>query len=581
MAGADPSKPAGPRGGHHRPPGPRGRWPRRLAQIAGGLLLGLALAEGAFHVRDHGAFPHLNLYVPDARLGVRLRPGRSQRLAFGANPLTSVRIDREGLRGGGLPPPVEGEVLVVGDSQVFGLGVEEDQTASAELSRMLGGRTVINAGIPTYGPPEYNAVIEEILAKRRARIVVYILNLANDLFEASHPNRERHSVWDGWAVRKETAPEAITWFPGREILFRQSHLVYAVRGFWHDRGPALDERGFASEGTARDLLGAAARAGEEHARADRETEAREAERAAAIGDAAKRELATDLALERLAREMFADLRWERGDVYQKARDNPGDIVSHAALDADGSVVRRRTPEEARGPRVTVEILINGAQFRQQVEERLRALAELVAELEANGVVRVSALPPDAAARWRTRDDPWGDQRLAELIAQGLTVEQGAQEPGHGAWVLGKGRAHPIIRTFEEREALRKRLDEMRRTPAEVVRAWSPMTPILREAKATCDAHGAALLVVALPMDVQVSPAEWAKYGAAPVDMDPAKVLVADLVASAERLGASALDATPALASAEPGAFLDGDIHLTPKGHRALAAAIATKLATTE
>jgi len=43
------------------------------------------------------------------------------------------------------------------------------------------------------------------------------------------------------------------------------------------------------------------------------------------------------------------------------------------------------------------------------------------------------------------------------------------------------------------------------------------------------------------------------------------------VASAE-----ALDATPALAAAEPGAFLDGDIHLTPRGHRALAEALAAK-----
>jgi hypothetical protein len=186
----------------------------------GGLVLGLVLAEAAFHVRDHGAFPHLNLYVTDARLGVRLRPGGSQRLAFGSNPVTSVRIGREGLRGGGLPPPGEDEVLVVGDSQVFGLGVEEGETASADLSRILGGRTVINAGVPTYGPPEYNAVLEELLPARRARTVVYVLNLANDLFEASHPNRERHCVWDGWAVRKETAPEAIASFPGRELLFR-------------------------------------------------------------------------------------------------------------------------------------------------------------------------------------------------------------------------------------------------------------------------------------------------------------------------------------------------------------------------
>jgi len=96
----------------------------------------------------------------------------------------------------------------------------------------------------------------------------------------------------------------------------------------------------------------------------------------------------------------------------------------------------------------------------------------------------------------------------------------------------------------------------------IVRAWSPMTPLLRQVKAACDAHGARLLVVVLPMDVQVSPAEWAKYGVAePLDMTPARILVDDLVASAEAIGAAALDATAALAAAEPGAFLRGD--LTP------------------
>src|SRR5262249_4884353 len=92
------------------------------------------------------------------------------------------------------------------------------------------------------------------------------------------------------------------------------------------------------------------------------------------------------------------------------------------------------------------------------------------------------------------------------------------------------------------------------------------------------ARGAKLLVVALPMDLMVSPAEWAKYGAtSPVDMAKALILVDDVVASAEALGAAGLDATPALSAAEPGAFLDGDIHMTPKGHRALAEAIAGRL----
>lgn len=520
------------------------RWLKHLAQIAGGVLFGLVIAEGAFHARDRGAFPHLHLYVPDERLGARLRPGSSQRLSDGVDPVTTVRINGDGLRGAELPPG-DAEILVAGDSQVFGLGVEEGETASAELGRLL-GRTVINAGVPTYGPAEYNAVVEEQLARRRVRAVVYVVNLANDLFEASHPNIERHVVLDGWAVRKETAPATVTRFPGRELLFQESHLAFALRTFVHARGPAIDERGFASEGTVTDLLGAASRAGDEHTRADRETAERRAARDAEIKDTSDRERAVDLMLEELALDTFWLHEIDYGTAYKQSRDNPGDFV----------LTRQIYLEESRDPVHTVRLLFNGAKVRKQVEERIRAFAELAALLEKDP--RAELTP-----------------ELRELVNTYRGAGSMAIPPSPE--LLEQRRQHPLVRTFEEREALKKRLDELRAAPAEAVRAWSPLTPLLKQLKAVCDARGAELLVVALPMDLQVSPAEWAKYGAPPSDMGPTKVLLDDIVASAEALGAKGLDATPALTAAEPGAFLHGDFHMTPKGHGALAQAIAAKL----
>lgn len=60
-------------------------------------------------------------------------------------------------------------------------------------------------------------------------------------------------------------------------------------------------------------------------------------------------------------------------------------------------------------------------------------------------------------------------------------------------------------------------------------------------------------------------------------MGPSLALTGELVALCRSLGASVLDATPVLAAAEPGAFLDRDIHMTPKGHAAVAAALAATL----
>jgi hypothetical protein len=74
--------------------------------------------------------------------------------------------------------------------------------------RRRSGRAVLNAGVPTYGPREYLATARELLAERKVASVVVVLNFVNDPFELERPNRERHAVWDGWAVRSETAPAA-------------------------------------------------------------------------------------------------------------------------------------------------------------------------------------------------------------------------------------------------------------------------------------------------------------------------------------------------------------------------------------
>jgi hypothetical protein len=138
--------------------------------------------------------------------------------------------------------------------------------------------------------------------------------------------------------------------------------------------------------------------------------------------------------------------------------------------------------------------------------------------------------------------------------------------------LAKSKNDPELqKLIDERRDLRAKLDALRPEgePAHVV----PVESALLEVKAACDAAGARLAVVALPLDVMVSADEWKKYRVPPLDMTPTKVLVEDVVSRAERLGAVAVDPTAALAAAEPGAFLDGDLHLTPKGHAALAQAI--------
>lgn len=486
---------------------------RRALTVVFALTVGLVVSELAFRARDSGAFPHLNVYEPDAELGTRLRPLATEKIAFNGNPVTDVRIGPEGFRGPGLPPRADDEIIVVGDSQVFGLGVQEDETFSAVLAKALPGRAVINAGVPTYGPYEYEAVAKRLLESRhpdksaaRGLTVVYVLNLANDLFEATKRNVDRHAVWDGWAVRKETAPVSVTQFPGRTFLYRDSHLFFALRGVGVK---PTTSGGFSSEGSWKDLAVVAR---------DESADAPSPEATFAAQKKKQEEAvqAAQLEVEKVLRDKHPELVSDQaGQAYAKAHGSPEDIVVQETYFLPA--------EASRGREVTATSLVAGAEVRRQVEARIRREVE---EESKSGAA---------------------DTRL--------------------------------VATFQERLERQRKLDALLAAPVQKARESSPIAPHLEKMKALCDAHGARLVVVALPLDVQVSATEWEKYGVSspPIDVASTAILAEDILALSANMGVSALDPKNALAQAEPGAFLRGDLHMTAKGHAALANALLATL----
>ncbi len=473
---------------------------KAIAKVLLGLVIGLVIAEFAFSLRDGGAFPHLNLYEPDPALGVKLRPNAEMKLRVAdTNPVTTVRTNALGYRGGAWPEPTKGEVLVVGDSQVFGLGVEEDETFSAKLSKQL-GVPVLNAGVPTYGPREYTAVVEDVLRTRKPATVIYVMNLSNDLFEVDRSNASRHTVWDGWAVRTETAPKAVASFPFRDTLMRRSHLVFAMRRLMHTAADAATNPGFETEGTWKDVV------------------------QASTGVTAP---APEDENVRKTLEQRAALAKQLDEVDDLLRDEISQQIDDDSRFADG--MKKLVPKDG-DPRDIVQVRY--AEGARRVDETAYQLF-----MAALGEERNDALLTKLA------DKP----SLSGLRAR-----------------------------LEQRRALRAQAGNLKQEALKL--APRPVDAVFEKTKAACDAVGARLVIVALPLDVMVSADEWKKYGVTPIDMSPTRVLVEDLVARADQLGALGVDPTGALAAVEPGAFLDGDLHMTPKGHAALAQYLASELA---
>jgi hypothetical protein len=219
--------------------------PTLLARLLAGLLglvLALALAEVAAGLAMRGAYPTLNLYEPDPTYGVRLTPNAETRVMSPSGRLTDIRTNALGFRGAEWPAeasgsgPVAGRVLVVGDSQVLGWGVAEEDGFVARLPGDVdpgapdGARMeVLAAGVPTWGPIEYVRALAELVPRYRPERVVLVLNAANDWQEAPVPNLRRTTARDGWArvVLASEAPASN--FPFRRWLLGRSHLVLGLR----------------------------------------------------------------------------------------------------------------------------------------------------------------------------------------------------------------------------------------------------------------------------------------------------------------------------------------------------------------
>jgi len=479
---------------------------RPLGLLAGSLALTVAVTEAVCWFDQDGAFPHVNFYVPDAALGVRLDPGASERLSFSQNGVTTLRVNAQGYRGADWPAPGTDDLLVVGDSQVFGLGVEEHETATAVAGAAL-HRTALNGGVPTYGPDEYLAVVREVLDARPVHDVVLVLNASNDFFELSHANRDRHTVLDGWAVRTETAPEPGLAFPGRSFLFRHSHAVFALRRAL--AGDATEPSTVPSEGSPVDLLPLA------------QAQAAEANTAESARRESEVAIVTDVAAASAARDQQGverDLFFALANVGEVETGDDAGLGATAVLNGRGvgDIVFDSYAEGGRSTAVTAALLEAGAKLRKEL--------------------------PIRAAKWlEGHPNEYESDQMRALLA---------------AW------RRPIAAPDRDSEVI------------DTPRPASAFHDLLTHAKALCDEHHAALTVVMLPLDVQVSDLEWAKYGAAVADMSASRALNREVIRDASALGVRTVDPLAALQKAEPGAFLHGDLHLSVAGQRVVGEAIA-------
>lgn len=202
-----------------------------LAMLSVSALLSLAAAE--ILVRTVRPQPRLvitpgGFYIADPPGRYRLSPGYRGRIYNRAEYNNEIRINERGLRGEEIGEKTESNtrLLSVGDSFVFGVGVEDTETFAALIADRFenSGRPAegLNAGIPAFGVPDAVGWLMRHGVDLQPDVVILSIFQGNDLVDAS-PEREEILLVDGLLVPGQSSRGIKAW------LHRHSHLYVLVK----------------------------------------------------------------------------------------------------------------------------------------------------------------------------------------------------------------------------------------------------------------------------------------------------------------------------------------------------------------
>ena len=164
----------------------------RIALALGSLVLTLAVLEIAGRLVVPAPVERKDGFKHDDQLGWVLPKG--ERMVWRGR---AAQVNSIGFRGS---EPIAGaqSILIVGDSSVFGDGVDDGQTMSAQLARALGGQTdVQNGGVPGYTCWQSKIWIDRVQPQFSPDVLV-VYNQHSDYRRASSHDRVIAATQLGW-----------------------------------------------------------------------------------------------------------------------------------------------------------------------------------------------------------------------------------------------------------------------------------------------------------------------------------------------------------------------------------------------
>jgi len=200
----------------------------------GGTLLVLELALRIYDPLRLPLEDMRGFYRLDSRGRIETMPGW-RGLQFVEGRKVAVRSNVLGLRGPEIAAKAPGErrVLMLGDSFIWGMGVEDDETIPARIQQDLQAKgekvSVGNAGMFGTSPREWGYTLERYLPSFQPDLVVATMYVGNDVLDLL---QEPLSVVDGWLMT--SGPAGLARESWRFRMMVTSVLWRRLEGLWQN-----------------------------------------------------------------------------------------------------------------------------------------------------------------------------------------------------------------------------------------------------------------------------------------------------------------------------------------------------------
>ena len=127
----------------------------------------------------------------------------------------------------------EQEILLIGDSVVFGVGVDDESTLASHLQRIFRSRyRAVNAGVGGYNGRQAAAMAERLSRDRSWAGLVYVA-CQNDFMKAADWKAETDEVLGRLAALRDR-------FDGNVVVVLHTYMEYTLYDFFLERGWSRD-----------------------------------------------------------------------------------------------------------------------------------------------------------------------------------------------------------------------------------------------------------------------------------------------------------------------------------------------------